>query len=145
MAESIANPRYLLDTNILSAAIKNPGGPVTERLRGLSGDDVCTSIVVASELRFGAVWRDSAVLTAKVDSLLASILVLPLEAGVDEHYADIRASLAKAGTPIGQNDLFIAAHVRALGLMLVTDNVREFERVPELKLENWLDPAAPSS
>lgn len=63
---------------------------------------------------------------------------MPLEAPVDQHYADIRAALKREGTPIGPNDLMIAAHARALGLMLVTDNLREFRRVPGLVVENWL-------
>ncbi|MHB1292986.1 MAG: PIN domain-containing protein, partial [Sulfuricella sp.] len=64
--------------------------------------------------------------------------ILPLETPVEEHYADIRNKLERAGTPIGPNDLLIASHARALGLTLVTDNVREFSRVPGLAVENWL-------
>lgn len=137
----MADPRYLLDTNILSYAIKDPHGLVSQHLRTLAGDEICTSIIVASELRYGAAWRASAKLTAKVEQLLENLLVLPLDAGVDRHYAEIRVDLEKMGTPIGQNDLLIAAHARALGLVLVTNNVREFERVPGLVVENWLTSA----
>jgi tRNA(fMet)-specific endonuclease VapC len=137
----MAELRYLLDTNILSYAIKNPHGLVSQHLRTLAGDEIGTSIIVASELRYGAVLRASAKLTAKVEQLLESLLVLPFDSGADRHYADIRTSLEKSGTPIGQNDLFIAAHARALGLVLVTNNTREFERVPGLVVENWLSPA----
>jgi len=131
--------RYLLDTNILSDAIKHPKGPVHQRLQAIRGDEICTSIVVACELRCGAALRNSAPLTAKVEALLANILVLPLDQGCDRHYGDIRTSLEKTGTPIGHNDLFIAAHAHALGLTLVTHNVREFERVPGLIVEDWLN------
>lgn len=70
--------------------------------------------------------------------MLACIEVLPLDSGVDHHYAAIRVALERAGRPIGHNDLFIAAHARALGLTLVTGNVAEFSRVPGLLVKNWL-------
>jgi tRNA(fMet)-specific endonuclease VapC len=70
--------------------------------------------------------------------VLEQVAILPMEPPVEEHYADIRHTLERAGTPIGPNDLLIAAHARALGLTLVTDNVREFSRVPGLLVENWL-------
>lgn len=104
---------------------------------------VCTSIVVAAELRFGARKRGSEALSAKVDALLAAIPVLPLDAGADHAYAEIRYQLEAAGTPIGPNDLLIAAHALSLGQVLVTDNVDEFGRVAGLRVENWLPgPAA---
>lgn len=134
----MADPRYLLDTNILSYVIKDPHGGVSQRLRVLVDDAICTSIIVASELRYGAMLRGSANLTAKVEQLLTNILIMPFDSGADRHYADIRVNLEKSGTPIGQNDLFIAAHARAQGMTLVTNNVREFERVPGLMVENWL-------
>jgi tRNA(fMet)-specific endonuclease VapC len=108
-----------------------------ERLARIGDDRVCTSIVVASELRFGAVRRGSARLTSAVERVLASLPVLSLEAPADEHYASIRNDLERAGTPIGPNDLLIAAHVRCLGLTLVTENETEFRRVRELVVENW--------
>jgi tRNA(fMet)-specific endonuclease VapC len=130
--------RYLLDTNVLSDLIRNPAGRVTTRLRRLAEDEACTSIIVVSEIRFGVARRGSARLEAQVESILRELTILPVDQPADRHYADIRAHLARAGQPIGQNDLFIAAHARALGLTLVTDNVREFSRVPDLTVENWL-------
>lgn len=130
--------RYLLDTNILSDLIRNPGGLVKHRLVEVGERTVCTSIVVACELRFEAVKKASPRLSERVDHLLASLEILPLEGDADYHYAEIRAHLSRTGQPIGQNDLLIAAHTRALGLTLVTDNLREFNRVPELSVENWL-------
>lgn len=134
----MAEPAWLLDTNALSELIRNPGGPMVRRLSAEAADAVCTSIVVACELRFGARRKGSAVLTQRVERLLATMVVLPFDEPADEHYADIRAVLERAGTPIGSNDLFIAAHARSRGLTLVTHNLREFERVPGLKVADWL-------
>lgn len=130
--------RYLLDTNILSSLIKDPQGPVTKRLAQLDAEAICTSIVVACELRYGAAKRGSAVLTQRVEDLLGAIEVMPFDGDADRRYAEIRAALEQAGQPIGGNDLLIAAHARALDLTLVTHNLREFERVPDLRLEDWL-------
>ena len=133
---------WMLDTNTLSALIKNPRGALVERLAAVDADTLCTSIVVACELRFGAQRRESAALSAKVEELLSNLTVLALDGEADRHYADIRSALEKAGTPIGNHDLFIAAHARAQGLTLVTHNLREFQRVPGLRVENWLGAAA---
>lgn len=128
----------MLDTNTLSDLIRNPRGALVQRLAITEPDALCTSIVVACALRFGAQRRGSTVLTERVEQLLASLTVLPLDEPSDEHYADIRAALERAGTPIGNHDLFIAAHARSRGLTLVTHNLREFERVPGLRVEDWL-------
>lgn len=93
---------------------------------------------MACELRFGAVKSGSNRLIQQLESILAVFPVLPLELSVAHHYAAIRTHLEKTGTPIGPNDLLIAAHALALNLTLVTANTREFERVPTLSLENWL-------
>jgi len=128
----------MLDTNTLSELIRNPRGALTERLAALNPDEVCTSIVVACELRFGARRKGSEVLTRRVEQLLGTLNVLPLDPPADEHYADIRAALERLGTPIGSHDLFIAAHARSRGLTLVTHNIREFARVPDLNVQDWL-------
>jgi tRNA(fMet)-specific endonuclease VapC len=136
--------RYLLDTNTLSALIRQPQGPVAAMLTRRGYGTVCTSIVVAAELHFGARKRGSSVLSQKVADLLDTLPVLPLEAGVDQTYAEIRLRLEQAGTPIGPNGLLIAAQALSLGLAVVTDNADEFARVAGLRVENWLDgpPAA---
>ncbi|HJX28480.1 MAG TPA: type II toxin-antitoxin system VapC family toxin [Thermoanaerobaculia bacterium] len=134
--------RYLLDTNSLSDLIRNPDGLVTRKLGTVGEDAVCTSIVVACELRFGAAKRGSPRLSARVDQLLASLEVLPLEGDADRHYAEIRAHLSRIGQPVGPNDLLIAAHTLALGLTLVTGNIQEFSRVPGLSIEDWLVPSS---
>jgi tRNA(fMet)-specific endonuclease VapC len=127
----------------LSDLIREPQGAVFERLRELDPERLCTSIVVASELRFGARRKGSAALTRRVEQLLESMTVLPLDEPADRHYADIRSALEKAGTPIGSQDLFIAAHARSRGMTLVTRNTREFKRVPKLVVEDW-SAAAPT-
>ena len=115
--------RYLLDTNIVSDLVRNPGGCVTERIAAVGEAQVCTSLVVAAELRFGAAKRGSPRLAAQLETVLGAMEVLPLESPVDVAYGEIRCALERAGTPIGGNDLLIAAHARALGYTMVTDNV----------------------
>lgn len=135
----MAEFRYLLDTNILSDLLRNPGGRAARRVALVGEPTICTSIVVACELRYGAAKKGSARLSERVESLLESLEVLPLDKESDHCYAEIRHHLEQQGKPIGPNDLLIAAHALALDLILVTDNVEEFARVPDLRLENWLD------
>ncbi len=106
-------------------------------------DTVCTSVVVAAELRFGARKRGSPRLQQQLAIVLGALDVLPLEPPADGHYAELRLVLERAGTPIGPNDMLIAAHALALGLTVVTGNLRAFSRVPALHAENWIA-AAPS-
>ena len=127
----------MLDTNALSELIRDPQGPLAQRLSAMEPDAVCTSIVAACELRFGARRKGSAALSQRVEQLLQVLAVLPLDAPSDEHYADIRTALERSGTPIGSHDLFIAAHARSRGLTLPTRNLREFQRVPGLRVEDW--------
>ena len=134
----MTHPAYLLDTNILSAVVKQPDGQVTQRMSTLGNHAFCTSIIVACELRYGIHKKGSPNLTAKIEKLLAKMTVLPLDGAGDVHYAEVRVALEKIGQPIGHNDLLIAAHARSLGLTLVTDNTGEFSRVPGLAVENWL-------
>jgi tRNA(fMet)-specific endonuclease VapC len=132
--------RFLLDTNALSQLIRDPRGTVGTRLREVGDSNVFTSIIVACELRYGARKRGSLALTERVERLLASIDVAPLESGVDPLYAEIRHELESKGLPIGANDLLIAAHALEQQATLVTDNVAEFQRVPGLHIENWVRP-----
>jgi tRNA(fMet)-specific endonuclease VapC len=128
----------LLDTNIVSDLVRNPKGRVAQRIRRIGESEVCTSIVVAAELRFGAEKKASSRLAKQITAVLDVLEVLPLEAPADEKYAMIRAHLERAGRPMGANDLLIAAQALALGCTLVTDNDKEFRRVPGLSVENWL-------
>lgn len=130
--------RYLLDTNILSDLIRHPQGRVAEQIRLVGEGEVCTSVIVAAELRFGAAKRGSARLAAQFEAVLSVLDVVPFEQPADEAYGTIRAQLEQAGTPIGGNDLLIAAHAKALDCTVVTDNEREFGRIEGLACENWL-------
>ena len=130
--------RYLLDTNILSDLLRAPTGACAKRLARVAESAVATSIIVACALRYGVAKKGSAALAARVEAMLEALPVLPFDADADRHYGAIRCALEASGTPIGANDLLIAAHARAIGLTLVTDNEKEFRRVPQLKLANWL-------
>ena len=130
---------YLLDTNILSDLIRNPAGKVATNIARVGEEAVCTSIVVAAELRYGCAKKRSSRLTRKVDDLLKEIPVLPFDQPSDKSYGVIRAELEAAGTSIGHNDLLIAAQGSALDKIIVTGNVREFNRVHGLKVINWLE------
>jgi len=132
---------YLLDTNILSDLIRNPQGRVAARVAELGEDTVCTSILVSAELHFGAVKSGSDKLIERVGLILSAMEVLPLETPADKYYGKLRYHLSQCGTPIGPNDLLIAAHALALDLIVVTANIREFSRVPDLQVENWLLPS----
>lgn len=130
----------MLDTNIVSAIMRAPSGsPVREAFNRVPDTDVCLSIITAAELKFGLANHYSANLAARLQELFAAIPTMAFEAPADEKYAELRATLTRAGTLIGANDLFIAAHALALDLTLVTGNTREFSRVPGLRLQNWLD------
>lgn len=131
--------RVMLDTNIVSHIMRYPNSGTADRMATYAPDELAISSVVLSELLFGAVRVGSKKLRAQIDFVLQTTTVLPYEAGAAEQYAAIRAHLEREGTPIGGNDLFIAAHALALDLTLVTDNIREFSRVPNLRVENWLD------
>lgn len=130
--------RYLLDTNILSDLIRHPQGSIANKVHAVGEVSVCTSIIVAAELRFGAAKSGSTRLTDRVDIVLSALEVLAFDPPADRHYADIRQQLARRGEIIGPNDLLIAAHARSQNLVMITANTREFSRVPQLGVENWL-------
>src|SRR5579864_7495605 len=130
--------RYLLDTNMVSDLVRNPGGRVAHHISRIGSTQVCTSIIVAAELRYGAAKKQSARLSAQVQAVLSAMEILPLTAPVDASYAELRVHLENSGTPISANDLLIAAHSLSLGYTLVTDNEKEFARVKRLLRENWL-------
>jgi tRNA(fMet)-specific endonuclease VapC len=115
-----------------------PQGKVAAAIADRGEASVCTSLVVAAELRYGAVKRGSARLTRQVEAILSAVRILPFEEPADRRYAELRAHLERSGTPIGPNDMLIAAHALALGLVVVSGNEREFARVPGLAVENWL-------
>lgn len=130
--------RYLLDTNAMSELMRGPVNKVAAAIETVGPDAVCTSIVVVCELKFGAARRQSAKLTANLTKVLETIVIEDFKAPADAAYAELRAALEKAGTPIGQMDMMIAAHALVLGATVVTANEREFSRVPGLRVENWM-------
>ncbi|HEY2070626.1 MAG TPA: type II toxin-antitoxin system VapC family toxin [Rhizomicrobium sp.] len=129
---------YMLDTNIVSDAIRNPHGSTAMRVLQAGVDRVCTSIIVAAEIRFGIVRREASGLAIRLDEFFTQIEVMPFQQPADIFYAEIRTDLERSGKLIGPNDLLIAAHALALDCTLVTDNTKEFSRVSGLKIENWL-------
>jgi tRNA(fMet)-specific endonuclease VapC len=130
--------RYLLDTNVVSDLVRNPQGKVAQRIRKVGEGEVCTSIIVAAELRYGAAKKGSPRLSSQLEIVLGVLEVLPFETPADAAYGLLRMRLEQAGTPIGANDLLIAAQALALGYTIVTDNEKEFARVDDLLRENWL-------
>jgi tRNA(fMet)-specific endonuclease VapC len=128
----------MLDTNIISDLIRNPQGKAAKRVVKVGEDNICTSIIVAAELRYGCAKSGSERLLKAVEDLLEEISVLPFDVLADAEYGNIRAALDAAGKPIGSNDLLIAAHAHATGATIVTANTGEFKRIRGLKVENWL-------
>jgi tRNA(fMet)-specific endonuclease VapC len=130
--------RFLLDTNIISALVRQPKGRLTDRIAGVGEQNICTSIIVAAELRYSVAKRASSPLKRQVEAVLGAIDILALESPVDAVYGQLRARLERVGQPVGANDMLIAAHTLALGYALATDNEREFSRIADLRIENWL-------
>jgi tRNA(fMet)-specific endonuclease VapC len=128
----------MLDTNIISDLIRNPQGRAAKRIAKVGEDNICTSIIVAAELRYGCARSGSKRLLKAVEDLLGEIRVLPFDVPADAAYGEIRQALEAAGQPIGGNDLLIAAHAHAIGATIVTANASEFKRIRGLNTENWL-------
>jgi tRNA(fMet)-specific endonuclease VapC len=133
--------RYMLGADTCSTIMKRSSPTVRRRLQAVPVADVCMSVVTKAELLYGVEvsprrTQDAAALAA----FLPYVEVLDLPDAAARHYAEIRADLKKRGALIGANDLFIAAHARSLGLVLVTNNTAEFGRVKGLAIENWTLP-----
>ena len=128
----------MLDTNIISDLIRNPQGKAARRIAKVGEETICTSIIVAAELRYGCAKSGSKRLLEAVENVLGEIDVLPFDVPADADYGAIRSGLEAAGNPIGGNDQLIAAHAYAVGATMVTANADEFKRVRGLKVENWL-------
>ena len=129
---------YLLDTNTISHLSSYPQGSVKHRIEQCGAENIVTSVIVAGEIEFGLELKRSERLRRNMEAILRAIRVEPLEEAVRFQYGSVRAELKRQGTPIGPNDLWIAAHALALDAVLVSDNEREFSRIPGLKIENWL-------
>ena len=131
-------PEYMLDTNICIYVIKNRPATLRERFDQFA-EALCISTVTLGELLYGVEKsaRRSQNLLA-VEQFTARLEVLPFSAKAATHFGQIRAELVRVGTPWGAYDMLIAAHARSEGLMLVTNNVREFQRMPGLRVDNWV-------
>lgn len=135
-------PQYLLDTNICIYAISGKHPSITSRLSSLDVRAAGISIIVLGELMYGISKSQRPTDAAqRLAALLQVSTTLTLPEAAAQHYGAIRADLQRVGTPIGNNDLWIAAHARAANLVLVSNNQREFSRVPGLQLENWVTTA----
>ena len=135
--------RYMLDTNICIYIAKNHPPEVAKRFSGLAAGAVGMSLITYGELRYGAVKSQrGAEALATIERLVELIPVLEPTSEVGIAYGSLRAHLDRMGTPIVNNDLWIAAHALTLGITLVSNNLREFERVPKLKLKNWIESGA---
>jgi tRNA(fMet)-specific endonuclease VapC len=133
-------PRYMLDRDTCSYIMRRSNDAVLKRLQQVPVGDVCISVITKSELLFGVELsprRQQPQNEVALNAFLRFVEVLDFPDEASLHYAKIRADLKTFGTMIGANDLFIAAHARSLGLMLVTNNTREFGRVRDLAIENW--------
>lgn len=130
--------RYLLDTNVVIYVVKRRPIEVLEIFNRHQGRMAISSVTLAELLHGAEKSSDVTRNLAVVEDFCSRLDVLPYAAQSAAHYGSIRAALETAGTPIGVNDLHIAGHARSLGLTLVSNNLREFERVPGLLLENWV-------
>jgi tRNA(fMet)-specific endonuclease VapC len=131
-------PRYMFDTDICSYVMKRSNDVLLKRLQKVAVDEVCVSVITKAELLYGVEisprrQQDEAAL----DSFLRYVDVLDFPDQACDHYANIRSDLKISGLLIGANDLLIAAHARSLGVILVTNNTKEFGRVRDLAIENW--------
>lgn len=129
----------LLDTNIVSDIMRQPAGKAGQKLGNYEFGQVGVSSIVLSELIYGIEKSGSARLQLQLDFLVRRLVCAPYDEAAALHYGQVRVALERAGTPIGPLDTLIAAHALALDLTLVTANIGEFSRVPNLKIENWLD------
>jgi tRNA(fMet)-specific endonuclease VapC len=131
--------KYMLDTNIVIYVIKRRPVEILEVFNA-HADQMCISSITLAELLHGV--EKSSMITKnmrKVEDFVSRLEVFPYDNSAASHYGDILANLEKKGTPIGVNDLHIAGHARSKALILVSNNVREFERVEGLRLENWIE------
>lgn len=130
---------YILDTNICIYITKKKPLEVFDKFSTLLPGSIGMSIITHAELKFGALKSQNSTLACeKLEQLIEIIPVVELQEQTAHHYADIRNNLESIGKPIGNNDLWIASHVRAMNKILVSNNLKEFNRVKGLKLENWV-------
>ena len=133
--------RYMLDTNICIYLIKRQPREVIDKFQGIAPGEIAISSVTVAEMMYGvAKSQHKDKNKSALESFLAPLEIVDFDFKAAQHYGTVRAYLEKMGTPIGAYDLMIAAHALSLGLVLVTNNKREFQRIPDLIVENWVNP-----
>ena len=131
--------RYMLDTNICSYILKNHPAAVKLKFEEVGAGNICISAIVLAELYYGAARHPKGiVIRREIDNFVSRLVVIPWDENAADHYGAIRASLEKAGTLVGAMDMFIAAHARSCAATLVTNNLKEFDRIKGLTLLNWV-------
>lgn len=131
---------FMLDTNILVYAIRHPGDAINDLLAGHVANDVCISSITYGELEYGVCKSAHPAQNRQaLRQMLSGIPILDFDWLAAEHFGDIFAELERQGQRIGERDMLIAAHARSLDYTLVTNNTREFGRVPGLAIEDWLN------
>jgi tRNA(fMet)-specific endonuclease VapC len=140
MSNGQVRPRYLLDTNICIYIINRKPAEVFQHFEGLSVGDVGISSITGAELAHGVEKSGSTRNRQALEKFLAPLEIMAFDGDAMRQYGQLRARLEKQGMPIGPLDMLIAAHTMALGSILVTNDTREFERIPGLALENWAAP-----
>lgn len=135
----MTTPRYLLDTNTCIYIVNRKPAQVFEHFAGMHSGEIAISSITGAELVFGVAKSGSKRNRDALDKFLAPLEIVPFDEAAMRCYGDLRCQLERRGQPIGAMDLLIAAHALALGVILVTNNLREFQRVPGLNLENWVE------
>ncbi|MFZ4858355.1 MAG: type II toxin-antitoxin system tRNA(fMet)-specific endonuclease VapC [Desulfuromonadaceae bacterium] len=131
--------RYMLDTNICSYILKNHPASVKLKFEEVGAGNICISAIVLAELYYGAARHPKGiVIRREIDNFVSRLVVIPWDENAADHYGAIRASLEKTGTLVGAMDMLIAAHARSCGATLVTNNLREFDRIKGLTSLNWV-------
>lgn len=130
---------YMLDTNICSYVIKQHPPQVLEKFETIAADQLGISVITLAELQYGVMKSSKPAFNQNIlDEFVSYLDIWPWEIDIVKIYGEIRTDLERKGTPIGAMDLMIAAHCLSLDCILVTNNLREFERVPDLAVENWV-------
>lgn len=127
---------FMLDTDTVSFALRGQG-QVGARIVEHRPSELCLSAITVAELRYGAVRRKSTKLQHLIDAFTSNVTVMPFDEGCATQFGHIASELAERGTSIGEFDVLIAAHAMTLEVTLVTNNVKHFRRVPELKVDTW--------
>jgi tRNA(fMet)-specific endonuclease VapC len=129
---------FLLDTNILTELARNPFGASSHKLKVAGSHNTFTSIIVAGEVRYGIQRHPAMKLLRQMEQIMETIEIRPLPLSAIDTYSVLRTSLDSRSLPISGNDMWIAAHAIAEDAVLVSNNIREFSRIPNLKVENWM-------